>query len=167
VLTAALGVFAQQARTDEMAKTAPAGATQVASVDNATINQGVVASHLKKSGRRKFYLACSACHGRNGETRMPSGQSLKTSPIVRADQYKPLIQLLIKGRKSMPSFALYTDDEIAGLALYIRTSIAGKSIVDGIGISAIPDTVCAKRAQPDACKLSASYQSLIASAQKE
>ena len=161
ILVAVLGLSTERVRGDETADALPKDTNQLPHPLYENIDQAAVRAHLIKSGRRKFYLACSACHGRNGETRMLSGHSLLTSPIVNSDQYKPMIKLLIKGRKSMPSFALYSDDEIAGLALYVRLSIAKRSAVDGINFAALSDSVCAERSQSSLCRQSASYQNFI------
>jgi cytochrome c oxidase subunit 2 len=81
---------------------------------------------LKQRGEKVYAANCIACHQANGKGIPGTFPALDGSPVVngpRAEQ----INLVLNGRKAMPSFKQLSDTEIAAAITYTRNNWSNKA----------------------------------------
>jgi cytochrome c oxidase subunit 2 len=81
---------------------------------------------LKQRGEKVYAANCVACHQANGKGVPGAFPALDGSPVVngpRAEQ----INVILNGRKAMPSFKQLSDTEIAAVTTYTRNTWSNKA----------------------------------------
>lgn len=77
-------------------------------------------------GEEMYNTTCIACHqpGGTGATAIDVNvggiPALAGNPFVTLDDPAPMVQTILNGRAGMPSFRGFSDEEIAGVASYVR-----------------------------------------------
>ncbi|MFL5335997.1 MAG: c-type cytochrome [Geminicoccaceae bacterium] len=74
-----------------------------------------------RAGRQIYTLHCSSCHQPNGRGYDDVYPPLAGNPIVRLSDPEPVIDVVVRGRGSMPPFGEeLTPTQIADVVTYIR-----------------------------------------------
>ncbi len=76
---------------------------------------------LMSEGKKLYEIHCFACHKKDGSGTPPTFPALKGSAMANG-KAGAHIQIIIKGKASMPPFAQLNDAEIAAIATYERKS---------------------------------------------
>jgi mono/diheme cytochrome c family protein len=75
------------------------------------------------SGKKVFVEYCAECHQADGNGWRPLYPNLAGNPIVTLSDPWPIIQTVMNGQGSMPSFRPKLDsDQVAAVLSYIRNS---------------------------------------------
>ena len=79
--------------------------------------------HANENGEKIYKQTCAACHQVGGVGTPPIFPALKGSKVVNGSE-QDIIELLLKGRSgtAMLSFASLSDQDLADVLTYIRTS---------------------------------------------
>jgi mono/diheme cytochrome c family protein len=79
------------------------------------------------NGQQVFLESCAACHQPTGVGRPPTFPALKGDKFVIGPK-TPVVATVLNGRGGMPAWkSELTDDEVAAVATYIRTSWGNKA----------------------------------------
>jgi len=74
-------------------------------------------------GEEVYLEHCSSCHQPDGEGYDGVYPNLANNPIVRLEDPDPVLEVVLHGRGSMPSFAgTLTNHELAAVVSYIRSA---------------------------------------------
>lgn len=94
-------------------------------------------------GQEIFSTVCAACHQPEGEGVEGIFPALAGNPFVTADNPDPVINVLLTGRGGMPRFGgTYSNEEIAAIVSYIRTSLGNDaSEVTAEDVQAVRDSL--------------------------
>lgn len=89
-------------------------------------------TELITTGQEIYETLCVACHrpggaGAEGSTGVAGIPALANNPFVALENPRPLVQVLVNGRAGMPSFRSFSDEEIAGVASYIRQDFGNQA----------------------------------------
>jgi mono/diheme cytochrome c family protein len=80
-------------------------------------------SHARIARGRLHYLStCSRCHQPNGRGYAQIYPNLAGNPIVNGADPTPVIEIVMQGRNSMPSFGSEPPQVLAEIITYIRHS---------------------------------------------
>lgn len=89
-------------------------------------------SALIAAGQETYETLCIACHrpggeGAEGTTGIAGIPALAGNPFVTIEDPRPVVQTLLNGRAGMPAFRGFSDEEIAGIASYIRQALGNQA----------------------------------------
>jgi mono/diheme cytochrome c family protein len=71
-------------------------------------------------GRLHYLSTCSRCHQPNGRGYAQVYPNLAGNPIVQDADPTAVIEIVVHGRESMPSFAGESPEELAEIITYVR-----------------------------------------------
>jgi mono/diheme cytochrome c family protein len=71
-------------------------------------------------GKLHYLSTCSRCHQPDGRGYDQVYPNLAGNPIVRGEDATPVIDIVVHGRGSMPSFGSRPPEELAEIITYIR-----------------------------------------------
>nr|WP_277346272.1 cytochrome c oxidase subunit II [Solimonas marina] len=92
---------------------------------------------LLAKGKTVYEANCQACHQANGQGMPPNFPALAGSTVANGPPEAHIEQIL-KGKKLMPPFAQLSDEEIAAVATFERTSWGNKgSVIQPDQVSAL------------------------------
>jgi mono/diheme cytochrome c family protein len=108
-------------------------APRLGSAQDATPAADQAAStELIATGQEIYETLCVACHrpggvGAEGSAGVAGIPALANNPFVALENPRPLVQTLLTGRAGMPAFRGFSDEEIAGVASYIRQDFGNQA----------------------------------------
>jgi mono/diheme cytochrome c family protein len=90
------------------------------------------ATELITQGQEIYQTLCIACHraggaGAEGTEGLPGIPPLANNPFVALEDPRVVVQTILNGRAGMPSFRSFSDEEIAGVASYIRQDFGNEA----------------------------------------
>jgi mono/diheme cytochrome c family protein len=87
--------------------------------------QASAQQHTPRTGKQVFETLCQACHMPGGVGDAGTYPALAKNPKLADGGYPTYV--VLRGLKAMPAFgAMLSDDEIAGVVAYVRTSFGNK-----------------------------------------
>ncbi|MDB5842527.1 MAG: coxB [Herminiimonas sp.] len=89
-------------------------------------NKTWTVDELKQRGEKVYAANCVACHQATGKGVPGAFPALDGSPVVNGPKAGQL-QVVLNGRKGMPSFKQLSDTEIAAVVTYTRNSWSNKA----------------------------------------
>src|SRR5580700_9189801 len=86
----------------------------------------VFGGSLRADGAGDFKAKCAMCHGADGSGSTATGKALKVRDLGSADVQSQtdaqLTEIITSGKDKMPAYkGKFTDDQIRGLVVYIRS----------------------------------------------
>jgi cytochrome c6 len=106
---------------------------RLSAAQNATpVADEAASTALIARGQEIFESLCISCHragglGAEGTEGVAGIPALANNPFVALEDPRPVVQTLVNGRAGMPSFRSFTDEEIAGIASYIRQDFGNEA----------------------------------------
>jgi mono/diheme cytochrome c family protein len=118
-------------------------APRINAQDATPVTQATVAPEIVTEGEQIVASVCLSCHQPGGAGIEGQFPALAGNPFVTLDDPTAVISTVLRGRGGMPTFANnYTDEQIAGILTYIRTSLG-----DNSASPVTPEEVAAVRAE--------------------
>lgn len=121
----AAGVAVAAAAPVAVAAAAPAAAPAAPAAAAPTAAKEPSKDELIKAGEKVFTANCAACHQANGEGLPPNFPSLKGDKVANGPA-EGVIKQVLNGKNLMPPFKQLSDQDIAAVASYVRTSWGNK-----------------------------------------
>ena len=100
--------------------------------DATPVADEAAATELIAQGQQIYQTLCIACHraggaGAEGTEGLAGIPPLADNPFVALEDPAPVVRVLLNGRAGMPSFRSFSDEEIAGIASYIRQDFGNEA----------------------------------------
>jgi mono/diheme cytochrome c family protein len=92
----------------------------------ARAQMGFSAGFSETTGEALYQHVCQGCHMPDAKGAVGAGAypALAANPRLKAAAYPILV--LLNGQRAMPSFAVLSDAQIAGVVAYVRTSFGNR-----------------------------------------